>query len=123
MIFQVIDRKVRELQIESEILPLATSAQHIKDQNFKAIIISGGPNSVYDVDAPKYDPDIFKLGLPILGKQNSFMLKHSINFSFLGICYGLQMINKEFGGTVHKKDIREDGQMNIQIDPTCPLFK
>lgn len=78
---------------------------------------------MYDVDAPKYDPDIFKLGLPILGKQNSFTMKQSINFSFLGICYGLQMINKEFGGTVHKKDIREDGQMNIQIDPTCPLFK
>ncbi len=105
-------------------MPLATTAQLIKDQGFKAIIISGGPASVYEIDAPRYDPDIFKLGLPILGRlieEISFVKMSAISLS--GICYGLQVINKEFGGTVHKKDVREDGQMIVQVDSTCPLFK
>ena len=58
-----------------------------------------------DADAPKYDPEIFQLDIPILG-----------------ICYGLQLINKHFGGTVERKSIREDGQFMIKVDPSCEIF-
>eukprot|EP00759_Apiculatamorpha_spiralis_P056958 PhF_6_TR8336/c0_g1_i2/m.13024/K01951/guaA, GMPS; GMP synthase (glutamine-hydrolysing) len=104
---KVIDRRVREMFVATQMLPLDTPAATLaSDPHLKGIIISGGPSSVYSADAPKYDPELFSI----------------INVPILGICYGMQLMNKQNGGTVERFAQREDGQDDIWVDTTSPLF-
>ena len=101
---KVIDRRVRNLQVYSDLLPLDTPYEQLAD--YDAIILSGGPESVYADGAPHPDKKLWSSGKPILG-----------------ICYGLQLINQAFGGTVERKSTREDGHFPITIERQELIFK
>jgi GMP synthase (glutamine-hydrolysing) len=100
---KVIDRKVRGLLVESVILPLDTPTQEL--EKYGAIIISGGPESVYSDTAPKYNESLFAISVPILG-----------------ICYGMQLLNFVHGGKIERKNIREDGVFTISVKTDSLLF-
>jgi GMP synthase (glutamine-hydrolysing) len=101
---KVIDRRVRELNVDTEIFPVDINANELK-KDFAGIILSGGPNSVYEAGAPQCDPGIFELGIPVLG-----------------ICYGMQLMNRTFGGTVLPSPTKEYGETEITVEPGCLLF-
>jgi GMP synthase (glutamine-hydrolysing) len=102
---QLIARRVRETGVYSELHPYRLPLGEIKRKKPRGIILSGGPSSVYDVDAPKPDRGIFELGIPILG-----------------ICYGLQVIADQMGGEVDPSARREYGPAELQIDDHEDLF-
>lgn len=89
---QLIARRVRDLNVYSEIVPCDISADEVREKNPGAIILSGGPASVYAEDAPSVDPEIFELGIPVLG-----------------FCYGQQIMAKTLGGTVSHTEKGEYG--------------
>lgn len=102
---KVIDRRIRELNIYCEVFPLSVSVSELKEFGCQAIVISGSPGSVEDPKAPKVDSDLWELDIPILG-----------------ICYGMQLMNKMFGGVVGKGEVRDDGQFKVCLDTECPIF-
>ena len=95
---QLITRRIREFGVFSELLSHRITAEEVKAMNPKGIILSGGPNSVYDEGAFSIDPKIFELGIPILG-----------------ICYGMQLITYNLGGKVEPAKNREYGQATLEI--------
>ena len=103
---QLIARRIRENKVYSEIFAHTIDIDKIKSINPSGIILSGGPLSVYDEDSPQVNPDIFKLGIPILG-----------------ICYGLQLTAKYLNGNVSQAQDREYGRAILQIEKESSLLK
>lgn len=102
---QLIARRVRELNVYSEIVPCDISADEIREMNASALILSGGPASVYAEDAPSIDPAIFDLGLPVLG-----------------FCYGHQITAVTLGGKVGHSEVGEYGRATITRTAGAKLF-
>jgi len=102
---QLIARRVREQSVYSVVLPCNSSIEQIRKQLPVGIILSGGPSSVYDTDAPAADPRVFELGVPVLG-----------------ICYGLQFMTHTLGGKVRAAKHREYGHAHVDCVASSELF-
>ena len=103
---QLIARRIREAHVYCEIHPCTLSLQQIRNLGPAAIVMSGGPQSVYDPNAPSSDAAIFELGLPILG-----------------ICYGLQLMALQLGGRVEPSQHREYGPATLRIAEPVGIFE
>jgi GMP synthase (glutamine-hydrolysing) len=95
---QLIARRIREQQVFSSVLPCTSSVEEIRNLEPVGIVCSGGPSSVYDAEAPKCDPAVLAMGLPVLG-----------------ICYGMQWITHTLGGKVQRADRREYGSASLNL--------
>src|SRR5215470_17072781 len=102
---QLIARRIREAKVYCEIHPFNLPLEKIKSLAPEGIILSGGPASVYQETAPRVESNIFQLPIP-----------------FLGICYGMGMINVAAGGEVAKADRREYGPAELLVDNNADLF-
>ncbi len=102
---ELIARRIRETEVYSEVLSYRTTVEQIRQLNPQGIILSGGPNSVYDTRAPQCDPEIFHLGIPILG-----------------VCYGMQLMVQQLGGQVEQAKRGEYGKASLHIDDPTDLL-
>lgn len=102
---ELIARRIRETQVYSEVLSYRTTAEQLRQLNPKGIILSGGPSSVYTPSAPECDPEIWHLGIPILG-----------------VCYGMQLMVKQLGGNVLPAERKEYGKASLLIDDPTDLL-
>ncbi|HVR73549.1 MAG TPA: glutamine-hydrolyzing GMP synthase [Planctomycetota bacterium] len=103
---QLIARRVRENRVYCEILRHDTPASKLHEHDLKGVILSGGPAGVYEEGAPRCDPEIFHLGVPVLG-----------------ICYGMQLGAQVLGGKVVASSTREFGATAVDITRDDPLFR
>jgi GMP synthase (glutamine-hydrolysing) len=102
---QLIARRVREARVYCELVPGTIAADEVRRRNPRGLIFSGGPASVYAPDAPKPDPAIYDLNLPILG-----------------ICYGMQLLAHDLGGAVELAERREYGPAALVVDENTGIF-
>ena len=102
---QLVARRVRECNVYCEIYSYKTDIEQIKAMNLKGIILTGGPNSCYEPEAPTYTKELFELGIPVLG-----------------LCYGAQLMMHVLGGRVEKAPVREYGKTAVMVDNTSALF-
>jgi GMP synthase (glutamine-hydrolysing) len=103
---QLIARRIREFNVFSVVLPCTVPLEQVKALNPKGVILSGGPCSVYDADAPAADPALLAMGVPVLG-----------------ICYGLQFVVHHLGGKVVAAAAREYGHAEVTVVAETPLFR
>lgn len=103
---QLIARRVRECNVYCEVVPYKISIEEIKKKNPRGIIFTGGPASVYGENSPKCHPEIFHLGIPVLG-----------------ICYGGQLMAETLGGKVNAAEKREYGKTPLNLKGDSPLFR
>jgi len=103
---QLIARRVRECRVYSEIHPYDTPLEKVRSLSPKGIILSGGPASVYEKEAPLCDPSILRMGIPVLG-----------------ICYGMQLIAQLLGGEVARSEKREYGKARLTLNREGGLFR